>query len=127
MKLIPIPDRALAAIESDEVEHLACDLAAAERLDTARLVDRRGDALLARAVDLIQAGSRDPRNAVSYARAAAVHLVEALRLDAIEDEHREAARGHVTEGQGHGQAVISHVEMFLSTRAQASGGPEEAA
>lgn len=107
--------RRLAAVQGEAMGAVAASTDAAGRLDTRRLVDSRSDDCFKRAwraFDLIIANG-DP-DAAQLAKVGRAWLIRGLEIDALEDEHCDAARGHVVVAGDYGRKAVGGIQALLS-------------
>lgn len=107
--------RHLAAVQGEAMGAVAASADAADRLDTRRLVDSRSDDCFRRAwraFDLIvQHGDPD---AAQLAKVGRAWLIRGLEIDALEDEHCDAAQASVKTAGDHGRRCVGGIQALLS-------------
>lgn len=80
----------IAALESTSFD-IICEInAGLQHVDTERHVDGRRDVLVRDAAVTMLEASRDPKHAAGLARVAAEMLSQAIELDRLTDQHRDA-------------------------------------
>lgn len=100
----------LAAVQHNALESVEAGESIEDRLETQEQVDRRSDAYLWRAFQLADVIEQAPQYAVEYARLIKAAIHEGMTLDAIEDEHRNAAIGSAVSVQDLGRATVARLQ-----------------
>lgn len=118
LRALPI----LPFVQHAELEQIEHGETIEDRLATQEQVDRRSDAYLWRAFQVAAAGEREHPQAAEHFRLIKAAIRDGMALDAIEDEHRQAASQSAASVQDIGRGVIARLR-----RQAMGGGPETAA